>query len=113
MNKTKIRRLNRNRSKVKSNNLANKPRVVVFVSNKNISAQLIDANGNVLQSYSSAHLSSFKGTGVEKAQEVGKKFSEACLKADHKSVVFDKGARSYAGRVKSFAESCRNSGLNF
>ena len=113
MNKTKIRRLKRNRSKIKNKNLDQKPRIVVFASNKNFSAQLIYYKGDVLKSYSSINMPSFKGTGIAKAEEVGKKFAEICLESNHKSVVFDKGAKSYAGRVETFAKSCRESGLNF
>lgn len=113
MNKTQIRRLKRNRSKIKSSNKGLRPRVVVTISNKHTSAQLIDVSGSVLASFSSNLLENFKGTGIETAKEVGKNFAVICKEKGNVDVVLDKGLRVYNGRLKSFAESCRENGLNF
>ncbi len=112
-NSSKERRLLRNRSKIKLKNLSNRPRIVVSVSNKNTYCQLVGDEGVVLTSFSTLKIKSFKGTGVEKAKEVGKHFAKSCIENKHKNVVFDKGMRVYNGRLKSIAESCRESGLNF
>lgn len=113
MNKTQLRRLKRNRSKIKSSNKGLRPRIVVSVSNKHTSAQLIDNSGIVVACYSSKQLKEFKGTGVETAREVGKMFSEQCKKVGKIDAVLDKGLKVYGGRLKSFAESCRECGINF
>jgi large subunit ribosomal protein L18 len=112
-NNNRDRRLLRNRSKIKSKNISSRPRIVVAISNKNTHCQLIGDNGNVIASFSTLKIKDFKGTGIEKAQEVGKEFAKICLKSNHKDVVLDKGIRVYNGRLKSFAQSCRESGLNF
>lgn len=111
------RRKNRTRNKIKLNNKSGRPRIMVFRSNKNFYAQLIDdKSGNVITSYSSLVAGDkinkeYKGSDV--AELVGKEFAILCIKNNAESVVFDKGAYLYNGRVKSFADSCRNSGLKF
>lgn len=111
------RRKLRVRGKVIANNLGLRPRIVVFKSNKNIHAQLIDAEGKVVTSFSSVNLrkedEKAKHKGIDKAALVGKRFAENCVKANVKEVVFDKGAYRYHGRIKALAESCRKAGLIF
>ena len=112
------RRKARVRNKVKSSNKSLRPRIVVSRSNKNFYAQLIDdrKNGNVLLSYSSLNakdLITDKDKGVDIAAIVGNGFAALCKSKKIESVVFDKGAYLYSGRVKSFADSCRKNGLKF
>ncbi len=111
------RRKTRNRNKIKSNNRSNSPRIVVFKSNKNFYAQLIDDNnGSVLAAYSSLSAKDQikkEHKGVEIAAIVGKSFADICKKNKIETVVFDKGAYLYNGRVKAFANSCRDNGLKF
>ena len=54
-----------------------------------------------------------KISGVKKAQIVGKNIAEHCKKVDIDSIVFDKGAYNYNGRVKALADACREFGLKF
>jgi large subunit ribosomal protein L18 len=111
------KRKNRVRNKVKSSNKSNNPRITVFRSNKNFYAQLIDdSNGSVVASYSSLSAKDQikkEHKGIDIASFVGEGFAKVCVKNKIKSVVFDKGAYLYNGRVKSFAESCRANGLKF
>lgn len=108
------RRKFRVRNSVIKNNKGNRPRIVVARSNKNISAQLIDDNGKVLQSFSTLNFEEGKkANGVEKAKLVGQEFAKNCLKSGVTKVVFDKGAYIYNGRVKALAEACREAGLQF
>ena len=114
MNKSEIRRLKRVRSKVKKYNHGNRPIIYINISNKNISAQLIDSySANVLVYISSIGDKKIKGTGIEISKKIGGLFAKKCIDKKIKDVVFDKGSKSYIGRVKSFADSCRESGLNF
>lgn len=104
------------RSKIKNKNKAERSRVVIFRSNKNIYAQLINIFGNVVASYSSLKLDKKKTNGVkgvDTAALVGEEFAKLCVKKNIEQVVFDKGAYLYNGRVKAFAESCRKFGLKF
>lgn len=108
------RRKFRVRNNLAQSNKSHRPRIVVSRSSKNIYAQLIDINGNVLGSYSTLNFSEPKKiTGVEKAKIVGKEFAKICIGKGVTQVVFDKGAYSYSGRVKTVAESCREAGLQF
>ncbi len=108
------RRKFRVRNNVVKNNKGNRPRIVIFRSNKNIYAQLISSDGEVLTSFSTLSFKeNKKANGIEKAKLVGKSFSEVCLQQGVKNVVFDKGAYIYNGRVKALAEACREAGLQF
>lgn len=95
---------------------AERPRLSVFRSNKEIYAQLIDdANGITLAAASSRdkELSKAKGTKSEIAAEVGKAIAAKANKAGIESVAFDRGGNLYHGRVKSLAEGAREAGLKF
>lgn len=108
------RRKFRVRNKISACNKSLRPRLVVSRSNKNIYAQLIDIEGNVMASFSSLGiLKNDKTAGVEKSKAVGKGFTEVCLSKNIKEVVFDKGSYNYNGRVKALADACRESGLQF
>jgi large subunit ribosomal protein L18 len=92
-----------------------RPRLVVFRSNKGISAQLVDdIAGNVLASATWLALpKSFKGTKTEQAAEVGKQLAANAKKAKIESVVFDRAGYLFHGRVKALAEAAREGGLRF
>jgi large subunit ribosomal protein L18 len=106
------RRKVRVRNNVKKNNKSNRPRMVVNRTNKNIYAQIVSIDGNVLVQ-SSSILFDEKISGVKKAQIVGKTIAELCKKVDIDNIVFDKGAYNYNGRVKALADACREFGLKF
>jgi large subunit ribosomal protein L18 len=106
------RRKIRVRNNVKKNNKSNRPRMVVNRTNKNIYAQIVSIDGNVM-AQSSSVLFDEKISGVEKAKIVGKNIAELCKKVDIDNIVFDKGAYNYNGRVKALADSCREFGLKF
>lgn len=90
---------------------ADKPRLAVFRSNKQIYAQLIDdVAGNTIAAASSVDA---KGTKTEQAVAVGKLIADNAKKAGVETVVFDRGGFLYHGRVKALAESARESGLKF
>ncbi len=107
------RRKFRVRNKIAANNKSQRPRISVSRSNKNLYAQLIHVDGNVICAFSTLKIKEDKKTGIEKAKEVGKGFAKICLDKGIKEVVFDKGAYRYNGRVKALAEACREAGLQF
>ncbi|MBL7052403.1 MAG: 50S ribosomal protein L18 [Candidatus Marinimicrobia bacterium] len=92
-----------------------KPRLVVFRSNKHISVQIVDdTNGVTLMSYSSNSGAIPKGKNKTEISEiVGKQIAEKAIAVNIESVVFDRNGYLYHGRVKSLAESARKSGLKF
>ena len=94
---------------------AERPRLVVFRSNRGVEAQLVDdAEGRTLAAAGHRDLKkSFKGTKTEQAAEVGKVLAEKAKKAGIETVVFDRGGYLYHGRVKALAEGAREGGLTF
>lgn len=90
------------------------PRLCIYRSNKNISAQIIDdLNGITLVSASSLELKLTSGANKEVAIKVGEAIAEAAKKAKITKVVFDRGGYLYHGRVAALAEAARNKGLEF
>ena len=111
-NDVRVRRHIRVRTKVKGD--AKSPRLVVFRSNKNIEAQVIDDNkAMTLVSASSKGLKLKNGSNIEAAKAVGKKIAEECKAKKISNVVFDRGGYIYHGRVKALAEAAREAGLKF
>jgi large subunit ribosomal protein L18 len=110
---SRLRRHRRVRGKIRGT--AERPRLVVFRSNKGIFAQLVnDDAGQTLAAFSWTNLpKSFKGDKTEQATEVGKRLADAAKKAGVEGVVFDRGGYLYHGRVKALAEGAREGGLTF
>jgi large subunit ribosomal protein L18 len=91
-----------------------RPRLSVFRSNKNISAQIIDdATGTTLAAASTLEDKKAKGGDVEAAARIGKLIAERAAKAKVGDVVFDRGPYLYHGRVKALADAAREAGLKF
>ena len=111
--KARERRHKRVRGKIVGS--AERPRLVVFRSNRGIEAQLVDdLEGKTLAAASWLHLKkSFKGSKSEQAAEVGKLLAANAKKANVETVVFDRGGYLYHGRVKALADAAREGGLKF
>ena len=93
---------------------AERPRLVVFRSNRGIEAQLVDdLDGKTLAAASWLNLKSFKVSKTEQAAEVGKLLAQNAKKAHVETVVFDRGGYLYHGRVKALADAAREGGLKF
>jgi large subunit ribosomal protein L18 len=93
---------------------AERPRLVVFRSNRGIAAQLVDdAEGKTLAAASWLGAKSAKGDKTEQAKEVGKQLAAGAKKAGIERVVFDRGGYLYHGRVKALADAAREGGLEF
>ncbi len=110
--KRRLRRKNRIRKKIRGT--AERPRVSVFISNKNVSAQVIDDDsGKTLVSASTVEKGAVqKGKDREAAKWVGSALSEKALGAGIKAVVFDRNGYRYHGKVKELAEAMREKGLS-
>ena len=94
------------------NGTAERPRMVVFRSNKQIYVQLVDdSEGKTLASASSKGIE--EGTKTEVAAKVGQAIAEKALAAGITEVVFDRNGYLFHGRVKSLADAARNGGLKF
>lgn len=94
------------------NGSAERPRLSVFRSNKQIYAQVInDLTGKTLASASSLGME--KLSKKEQAEKVGELLAEKAKAAGVESVVFDRNGYLYHGRVKELADGARKGGLNF
>jgi large subunit ribosomal protein L18 len=108
--KARVRRHKRVRRKIFGT--AERPRVVVFRSNRGIEAQLVDdIEGRTLAAASWLQLSKFKGNKTAQAAEVGKLLAQRAKEAGIETAVFDRGGYLYHGRVKALAEAVREGGL--
>ncbi len=97
---------------------AEKPRLCVSRSHKNITAQLIDdLSGKTIASASTADkglASGIKfGGNKEAAEAVGKAIAERAAAAGVTVARFDRGSCKYHGRVAALAEAAREGGLQF
>jgi large subunit ribosomal protein L18 len=110
--KARERRHKRVRTKVFGS--ADRPRLVVFRSNRGIEAQLVDdLEARTLAAATWLQLKRFKGNKTEQAAEVGKLLAQRAKEAGIETVVFDRGGYLYHGRVKALAEAAREGGLRF
>ncbi len=112
-NKVLRRKKIRSRIRGRVSGTAQKPRLSVFRSNKDIYAQLIDdISGRTLIASSSKSIAD-KTVKVEKATIVGKTLAEKAVSAGITEVVFDRSGYFYHGRVKALADGAREGGLKF
>ncbi len=105
------------RIRKKINGTAEKPRLAVFRSNKQIYVQLVDdLKGVTLLSVSSKEKEIAGNTGIKKTEQaklVGKSLANRCKEKGIENIVFDRSGYKYHGRVKSLAEAAREGGLKF
>ena len=118
INKNEVRKAKHTRIRYTLSGTAEMPRLNVYRSINEISAQIInDKEGRTLCSASSQEKALEKAlagkTIVEQALEVGKVLGERASKLGIKKVVFDRSGYAYTGRVKSLAEGARSAGLEF
>ncbi len=95
---------------------AERPRMSVYRSNKEIYVQLVDdAEGKTMLSAASSDkgIAGEKGTKTEVATRVGKLIAERAKEAGVETVVFDRNGYLYHGRVKALADGAREEGLKF
>ncbi len=115
---TKFQRRARIKSRVRTvvSGTAERPRLSIYRSNKQIYAQLIDdVQGTTLLAASSSDkaIAGTEGSKTEKAAMVGKAVAEKALAAGFTEVVFDRGGYLYHGRIKQLADAAREGGLKF
>lgn len=117
---TKLERRTRIRMRIrkKIQGTAEKPRIAVFRSNRQIYVQVIDdLKGVTLVAASSKEKEvAEKSAGIKKTEQarlVGKALAVKCKEKGIEAVTFDRGGYKYHGRVKSLADAARESGLKF
>ncbi len=118
LNKIERRRRIHYRIRKHVNGTAERPRMVVFRSNKQIYVQVVDDfQGKTLCAAASNDkelAAQCKGkSGIEAAAVVGKAIAERALAKGITTISFDRGGYLFHGRVKSLADAAREGGLIF
>ncbi|MDK2955096.1 MAG: large subunit ribosomal protein [Desulfovibrionales bacterium] len=118
MTKDQARRRRKMRIRKKISGSPERPRLVVFRSNRHIYAQIVDdVSGRVLLGSSTLGLAKAgdpetacnKTTAAKVGQDVAKKALERKIE----NVVFDRNGYLYHGRIKALADGAREAGLKF
>lgn len=102
----------------KVNGTADRPRVSIFRSHKNIYAQLVDddAGSTLLSSNAATAASVDAPEGVSgkcaQAYSVGRSLAEKAKDKGITSMVFDRSGYLYHGRIAALAKGLRDGGVN-
>ena len=105
------RRLRKNRVRARVNGTADRPRLTVFISNKHVSAQIIDDTKGITIVSATTVGTKLAGSMTELAAKVGSDIAKKAKKAKINAVVFDRNGRQYAGRLSALADAARKEGL--
>jgi large subunit ribosomal protein L18 len=105
--------LRKSRVRAKISGTSIRPRLTVSISNKHVSAQLIDDAKQVTLVSSTSVGAKYTGTMTEQAALVGADIAKKAKKAKIASVVFDRNGRQYAKRLSALADAARQEGLEF
>ena len=111
--KTQIAARRASRVRARLTGTAERPRLSVHISNLHVSAQIIDDTKSATLAYATTIGRKLEGNMTAKAATVGEKIAKKALKAKINKVVFDRGSKSYHGRVKALADAARANGLEF
>lgn len=116
----KINRRERRKDRIRGKvyGTAQRPRLTVFRSLKNIYAQLIDdVSGTTIVSASSRgkdlRTGLKYGGNKNAAIQVGKAIGEKAIAKGIKEIAFDRNGYRYHGRLKALADAAREAGLKF
>ena len=118
VNKNENRLARHKRVRKKISGTAERPRLTVYKSAKNIYAQLIDdINRTTLVAASTIDkeidLGGVYGGNKDAAKKVGELIAKKAVAKGISEVVFDRGGYLYHGRVRELAEAAREAGLKF
>ncbi|HOH08494.1 MAG TPA: 50S ribosomal protein L18 [bacterium] len=98
---------------------AERPRLVIFRSNKHIYAQVVDDLSRTTLFAASTLTPAIRDVVAkakskkEQAMLVGKHLAEIAKDKEVTRIVFDRGGYLYHGRVKALADGAREGGLQF
>ena len=117
---TKIERRRRIHYRIRKHvsGTAERPRLVVFRSNRQIYAQVINDEAGVTLVAAASNdkvlAAECKGkSGIEAAAIVGKAVAARAIEKGIDEVAFDRGGYLYHGRVRSLADAARAGGIKF
>ncbi len=115
LNRKEVRQKIHRRIRKKVTGTAERPRLAVHYSNKNIYTQIIDdVAGRTLCAASSLDKEvESNGSNVATAAKVGALVASRAGAQDISGVVFDRGGHLYHGKIKALADAAREGGLKF
>ncbi len=116
--KIKLKRLRRWRIRKKVSGTAERPRMSVCFTGRNIHVQFIDDEKGVTLSAASTLSKNVPqretlAANVEGAKSLGAFAAKQALDSGIKRVVFDRAGARYHGKVKALADAAREAGLQF
>lgn len=101
------------RVRAKISGTAERPRLTVTISNKHVSAQLIDDVKQHTIAAATTVGSKQTGTMTEQSAWVGAEIAKKAKKAKISAIVFDRNGRKYAQRLAALADAVRAEGVTF
>lgn len=108
----KIIRKNRVRGTVKGT--SERPRLSVSISNRHVSAQIIDdTTGSTIVSSSTVGNKKIKSNTIEACTFIGEDIAKKATKAKISKVVLDRNGRAYKARLAALSDAARENGLEF
>lgn len=114
LHKLRNRQLRARRVRSKVIGTADRPRLSVNISNRHISAQLIDDQAHkTVASISTVSSKAAAGNMTDRATWVGGEIAKKAKTAKISKVVFDRGSKLYHGRMQALADAARKAGLEF
>jgi large subunit ribosomal protein L18 len=114
INRKEIRKRIHTRIRRKVRGTAERPRLAVNFSNRNVFAQVIDDDkGQTLCSASTLVKGGLSRANVETATKIGELIAERAQALGVSAVVFDRGGFIFHGKVKALADAARAKGLKF
>jgi large subunit ribosomal protein L18 len=113
--KRELRQKRRWRIRKKVRGTAERPRLTICFTNKNIHVQCIDDSVARTLVATSTNEKAMLGVlpNLDGSAKLGKIFSERIKASGLTTVVFDRAGRKYHGCVKAFAEAVRDAGIVF
>ena len=111
----KLQNLSRRKHRVRAvvSGTTERPRLSIFVSNRHITAQIIDDTRHATLAYATTVGKKAEGSMIDRATSVGQEIAKKAKTVKVRQVVFDRNGRLYHGRVKALADAARESGLEF
>ncbi len=89
------------------------PRLTITISNKHVSAQLIDDTKSTTIVSASSVGKKDSSNLTQKATKAGQEIAKSAKAKKVEAVVLDRNGRKYHGRIKAFADAAREGGLKF
>jgi large subunit ribosomal protein L18 len=112
--KTENLKLRKKRIRANVTGTSERPRLSVAISNRHITAQIIDDSKSITLVYvSTVGKKAAAGTLTEQAAVIGEEIAAKAKAAKIKTIVFDRNGKLYHGRIQALADAARKAGLEF